>query len=97
MPDHNSADQPPEAAVALMRMVDFKIPLHWLLSGFGVAVLLLASMYYQLQEMSRGMAELQITVRAGNNQSVTLAGEIALLKFRVEHLESDTARARQPK
>jgi hypothetical protein len=87
-------EKTPEAAVALMRMVDFKIPLVWLLGGFASAVMLLASMYYQLQEVSRGMAALQISVNAGNNQSVTLAGEIALIKFRMEHVEADLARTK---
>lgn len=88
--------QAPDGA-ALLRMVDFKIPLVWLLGGFASAVMLLASMYYQLQEVSRGMAALQISVNAGNNQSVTLAGEIALLKFRMEHVESELGRPRAAK
>lgn len=80
--------QLPDEAAALMRMVDFRIPLPWLLGGFMFAAGVLISMYFQLQKVTEGLADLQITVRAGNNQSTTLAGEIALLKYRVENLES---------
>lgn len=84
--DENTA--PPDAA-ALMRMVDFRIPLPWLLGGFIVAIGSLIGMYYQLQAVSEKLVALQIDVKAGNSSYATLAGEMALLKFRVEGLESD--------
>ena len=37
----------------------------------------------------------QITVKAGNGQVVTIAGEIALLRYRVENLEADKRLPRQ--
>ncbi len=81
---------------ALWRMIDFKIPLIWLLGGFAAMAYGGISMHFQLAEVSRRMIDLQITVNAGNTQNVTLAGEIALVKFRLEHLESEADRRRKP-
>lgn len=72
-----------------MRMVDFHIPLPWLLGGFIVACGSLIGMYYQLQAVSEKLVALQIDVKAGNSSYATLAGEMALLKFRVEGLEAE--------
>ena len=88
MPDTNtSPDKIPDGATALMRMVDFRIPLPWLLGGFIVAVGMLTNMYFQLQKVSEALYELQVTVRAGNVAANSISGELALLKYRVEILE----------
>jgi hypothetical protein len=94
-PPRTDHDKLPEAATALMRMVDFKIPLVWLLGGFIAAVTLLASMYFQLQDVARNMVELQTMVRIGNNQSTALQSEVALIKFRLAQLEAEHARLHQ--
>ena len=47
----------------------------------------LISMYFSLNQLVRDVGDLQITVKAGNSQSVTLAGEQALLRFRLENVE----------
>lgn len=88
-------ERAPDGAVALMRMVDFRIPLPWLLGGFIVACGSLIGMYYQLQAVSEKLVALQIDVKAGNSSYATLAGEMALLKFRVEGLEAER-RVSQP-
>lgn len=84
-----SHEQPPPEAVALMRMVDFRIPLPWLLGGFIAGVAILTSMYFQMQRMSEALQDLQVAVKAGNVANSTFAGEIALLKFRMDSLEAD--------
>ena len=84
-PEHD--EKPPDGA-ALLRMVDFRIPLPWLLSGFGAAVILLASMYFQMQTMSDNLKNLQITVQSGNTSWATLASKQALLEYRIEALEA---------
>ena len=85
-PDDNNA--PPDAAT-LMRMIDFRIPLPWLLGGFIAASSILIAMYFQLQQVTENLVALQIEVKAGNSSFATLAGEVALIKFRVEGLEAE--------
>ena len=69
------------------RVIDTKLPLTWLV---GTAAAIIASyvvLYSNVDRLVRDMAELQITVRAGNSQSATLQGQIAILQFRIEALE----------
>lgn len=80
-------EQQQEAKVT--RVIDFRIPLPWLL-GVGMAVgWALVSMYFSVNQLVRDVADLQITVKAGNGQAITVAGELALLRFRVENLEAE--------
>lgn len=79
----------------LTRMIDFRIPLWGVLGACVVVVWALIGMYFQLQKVSENLAELQITVKSGNNQYITLTGEIALLKYRVENLENERERPRR--
>ena len=79
----------------LTRMIDFRIPLWGVLGACVVVVWALIGMYFQLQKVSENVAELQITVKSGNNQYITLTGEIALLKYRVENLENERERPRR--
>lgn len=85
----SEAVNPPEK---ITRVVDFRIPLPWLLSGAVVLGWGLITMYFQLQTLTEKLAELQIAVKVGNGQSSTVAGEIALLKFRMDALEADAKR-----
>jgi hypothetical protein len=82
-----SDQQQPDMKVT--RVIDFRIPLPWLigiLSGIAWAVI---SMYFSLNQLVRDVADLQITVKAGNSQATTVAGDIALLRFRIENLEAE--------
>ncbi len=79
-------EQQPDLKVT--RVIDFRIPLPWLLSGLIVVGWALVSMWFSLNQLVRDVADLQITVKAGNSQATTIAGEIALLRYRVENLES---------
>ena len=49
----------------------------------------LVTMYFDVKQLVRDVGDLQITVKAGNSQATTIAGEIALLRYRVENLEAD--------
>lgn len=71
------------------RIVDVRIPLWGLLCALGTASFFLISMYFTTNQTARDVAELQITVKAGNTQVTTLAGEQALLRFRMDNLEND--------
>lgn len=82
-------------------LVEWKLPLSWILGGVAAIVLAAVGLYYQvgaqgetLKDVKEQLKSLQIAINAGNNQAMTLAGEIAILKFRIENLESDRKAAR---
>ena len=79
-------DQNPD--IRISRVIDFRIPLPWLLSGLIVVLWALISMYFALNQLVREVGDLQITVKSGNTQYATLAGEQALLRFRLENVEN---------
>ena len=81
-----------DIGMSLMRMVDFKIPLIWLLGGFIVALTAVISMYYQLQEVSKTMNTLVQTVNASNNANIVRDGDVALMKFRLNSVEQEVDR-----
>ena len=80
-------EQQPDLKVT--RVIDFRIPLPWLISGVISVAFTLVSMWFSLDRLIKDVADLQITVKAGNSQATTVAGEIALLRYRVENLEAD--------
>lgn len=88
--------QPGELQRGPARYVDARVSLTWLLSVAFVIVSGGFGLYHQiggqgdtLKDMKEQIKGLTITVNAGNNHATTLAGEIAILKFRIENLESD--------
>lgn len=90
-----SQDTQPGDLPRLSKVIDMKLPLTWLL---GVAFMVAGSfvtMYFQIGQLREDMTDLKITVKAGNNQASTVQGEIAILRFRVETLESDKRSSRQ--
>jgi hypothetical protein len=84
-----------EGAVPLMRMVDMRIPLPWLLGGFALAAAGVIGMYYQLQSVAQQLGELKVTVAASNSQAMAMAGEVALLRFKVEQHDKDIERMKE--
>ena len=82
-----------EAEPKPRRIIDIQIPLPYLLSCLGLLGLLLVSMYYSVAQLVRDVGELQITVKAGNMQTTKVDNEVAILKWRLDAMES-TARAR---
>ncbi len=83
MSEQNEQDGP----LRVSRVIDLRVPLPYLLSAFAALAFTLISMYDSLNQLVRDVGDLQITVKAGNSQSVTLAGEQALLRFRLENVE----------
>jgi hypothetical protein len=81
-----SQDTQPEHSA---RVIDFKLPLPWLLSSAMAIILALSGMYFQLGQLREDMVELKVSAKVGNNQTATIQGEMAILRFRVETLESD--------
>jgi hypothetical protein len=76
-----------QTARALGRMVDFKIPLPWILGGaMGVASLILW-MSFSLQQIQKDMSDLKAAITA----TTATAGRVQLLEFRIQTLEADVA------
>ena len=72
----------------ISRVVDFRIPLPWLIgvcSGIGWALI---SMWFSVNNLVKTVGDLQVDVKAGNNSVVAVAGELALLKYRLSNAES---------
>lgn len=70
------------------KLIDTRMPLVWLLStGFSFAVLLFG-IYFNVQRLSEDVAELKASTKAGNTQATTLAGEVAIIKWRMDNLEN---------
>lgn len=86
--------QPGDLSRSVSRGIDFKLPLNWLLTVAFSFALLIGGMYFKLSQLGEDMTDLKITVKAGNGQAATIQGELAILKFRIENLESDKRAAR---
>lgn len=71
------------------KIVDLKIPLPWLLTGTAGVCWGLISMWFSVNQLVRTVDELQITVKSGNTSVVAVAGELALLKFRLTNAEDE--------
>ncbi|WP_295525644.1 hypothetical protein [uncultured Pseudacidovorax sp.] len=73
----------------ITRVVDFRLPLPWLLvvafaivsGGFG--------MYYKLDRLMEDVGDLKISMKAGNSSTAMIQGELSILKFRIENLEAE--------
>jgi len=74
------------------RMVDMRMPLHWMLGVAGAVGWALVSMYFSVGQLVTQMTELQITVKSGNNSVTAVAGELALQKFRLQNVEDAAKR-----
>lgn len=95
MSQDTQPSDPPRRSI-IPPFIDARVSLTWLLT---VAVGLIAGgygLYHQigsqgdtLKEMKEQIKDLKITVNAGNSQTMTLSGEIAILRFRVETIEAD--------
>lgn len=93
MQNLNNAE--PSQPERVTRIVDFRIPLPYLLSGAVVVVWALIGQYFAMQQLQRDVAEMQITLKVGNGQSAAALGEIALLKYRVENIENERGRGKR--
>lgn len=57
----------------------------------------LISMWFSVGQLVKTVDELQITVKSGNNSVVAVAGELALLKFRLTNVEDSVKRTSESK
>ena len=88
--------QPGDLSRNIPRFIDARVSLTWLLTVAAVLVSGGYGLYNQignqgetLKEMKDQIKDLKVTVNSGNSQTMTLSGEIAILRFRVETIEAD--------
>lgn len=82
-------NEPPER---ITRVIDFRIPLPYLLTGVATIGWALISMWFSVSQLVKTVDDLQITVKSGNGSVVAVAGELALLKFRLTNTEDAVKR-----
>jgi len=80
---------PPTEEPTVSRFVDLRIPLWGLICAFAAAAYFIVGTWFTAGQTAKDVNELQITVKAGNQQVTTLAGEQALLRFRMENIEGE--------
>lgn len=71
------------------KFIDTRLPLWQVISAAGTFAVLIAGMYFQLNKLIEDVNEVKITIKSGNQAQATMQGELAILRFRVETLESD--------
>lgn len=82
-------DTQPGDLPRMSRIVDVRIPLWGLIGAFAAAAYFIIGTWFTSGQTAKDVNELQITVKAGNQQVTTLAGEQALLRFRLENIEGE--------
>ncbi len=82
--DGEERRHPPEA---ISKYIDTRIPLVWLMGTGGAFAVLLFGIYFNVQRLSEDVGELKATSKAGNIQAATVAGEVAIIKWRLDNLE----------
>lgn len=81
-----------EPAERVTRVIDFRIPLPYLITGLAAVSWALISMWFAVGQLVKTVEELQITVKSGNSSVVAVAGELALQKFRLTNVEDAVKR-----
>jgi hypothetical protein len=89
-----SQDTQPGDLGRVTRVIDVKLPLTWLLGVAFAAFAAFASIYFRVGQLGEDMTDLKIAVKAGNGSQASIQGEMAILKFRIETLESDKKAAK---
>lgn len=90
MEDHTP--EPHDAQDHLTRMVDLKVPLHWLISGLVAGLWTLISMWFSVSQLVKNVAELQITLAQSNSSVAVAMQELSMLKYRQTVVETELAR-----
>lgn len=81
-----------EPNAKVTRVIDFRIPLPWLLTGVAGISWGLISMWFSVNQLVKTVDDLQVTVKSGNTSVAAVAGEVSMLKFRLSILEDEVKR-----
>jgi len=69
--------------------IRFSVQWQWVLGLMGALAITLIGMWFTLAKLSSEVSEMKISINSGNTQVTTLAGEQALLRFRLENVEGE--------
>ncbi len=79
-------------------IIEWRLPLPAAVAGLSVAVIFVATIYFngeamakEVQNLKNEVKDLRIEVKAGNQQALVYAGSLSLMQFRVEKVESDVS------
>lgn len=73
----------------LTRVIDFRVPLPYLLSALAALVVFLFTLQTDVRQLLRDVSKMQATAEAGNNQLNAITAEQSLQRYRIDALESD--------
>ena len=85
--ERRRVQQDDQSSDRVSRIIDVRIPLWGMLCALCGAAFSIVGTWFTSNQTAKDVSELQITVKAGNQQVTTLAGEQALLRFRMENIE----------
>lgn len=85
-------DQTTEQTAQIRRVVDFRVPLTYLIGGAVSLGWVLINMWFSVGQLVKTVDEVQATVKAGNTSATTIAGEMAILKYRITNIEDTVKR-----
>ncbi len=66
-----------------------RLSLEWCLGIVGTAVFIAVAQYLTVGRLVEEVKDLRIEVKSGNSAYTVLAGEMAIMKFRMGTFESD--------
>jgi HAMP domain-containing protein len=84
-----------ESLPQLTRMVDFKLPLYWLITGLIAGLWTLISMWFSVSQLVKNVADLQTTIANSNSSITVVLQEVNMMKYRQSQMEAELARLTQ--
>jgi hypothetical protein len=76
-------------------MVDFKLPLYWLITGLIAGLWTLISMWFSVSQLVKNVADLQITIANSNSSITVVLQEVNMMKYRQSQMEAELTRLTQ--
>lgn len=90
MNNNTSDDATGIRAERVTKIIDFKLPLPYILTALAGLAAVLIGMWSTLSQVSRDLTELQVVVKGGNTQVNAIDRDLARLQWRVDLLEKNT-------
>ncbi len=85
----------PHSQTTITRVIDFKIPLPYLISASAALVIFLFSLHADVRQLVRDVNKMQLTTETGNLQLASITSEQALQRFRLDAMEQEVQALRE--